>query len=651
MKKINFFNSFSTRISLLFQLVTGTIFTIAFVIFYHSARDLVKTEAEKHAATSLEKTVLQIDEVLYSVEIAVKNNAWLISQHIHEPDSMYTIIAHLLENNPIISGSAIAFRPDFYKEKGYYYSPYSYRSKTGSIVRKQLGNDDYDYPCMDWYLIPRLLKKSYWSEPYFDDGGGNMMMTTYSLPLYDSSGDFFAVFTADISLKWLTQKVNDLHIYPNSYNIVIGRSSTYLVHPYPERILNETFFTATQDMADSTAIEKIGKDMIAGKKGFSQIYNDDSLSTSYIFYEPIKRAEWSMGVICTYKDIFADIDKIREVVLFIAIIGLFLQLVFNLYIIRRQTRPLSTLADATLQIAKGDITAQLPAAHLRHNEIGILYQSFASMQQSLAQYINELQVTTKNKERIESELRIASAIQMDMIPKIFPPFPERNDIDIYATLVPAKEVGGDLYDFFVDNDILYFTIADVSGKGVPASLLMAVTRSLFRNIASHLSSPGAVVASLNNSIASSNESGMFVTLFLGILDLTTGELRYCNAGHNAPVLQSGSGEDKPLDVVSNLPLGVLEGFEYQEQSVQLTSPSTLFLYTDGVTEAENKNKELFSEERLISILTRQASQQDSSPQEIIRTVMDEVHRYADGTAQNDDITMLCIRYLLPVKKH
>lgn len=644
MKKIKFFSSFSTRISLLFQLVTGTIFTIAFVIFYHSARHLVKTEAEKHAVTSLEKTALQIDEVLQSVEVAVRNNAWLITRHINEPDSMYTIISHLLESNPIISGSAIAFRPEFYKEKGYYYSPYSYRSKADTLVSKQLGTADYDYHCMDWYLIPRLLNKPYWSEPYFDDGGGNMMMTTYSLPLYDTKGEFFAIFTADISLEWLTQKVNDLHIYPNSYNILIGRSSTYLVHPYPERILNETFFTATQDMEDST-IEKIGRDMIAGRKGFSQIYNDDSLSTSYIFYEPIKRAEWSMGVICTYKDIFADIDKIRAVVLVIAIIGLILQLIFSLYIIRRQTRPLSNLADATHRIAKGDITAQLPAVRVRRDEIGTLYQSFASMQHSLAQYINELQVTTKNKERIESELRIASAIQMDMIPKIFPPFPERNDIDIYATLHPAKEVGGDLYDFFVDNDVLYFTIADVSGKGVPASLLMAVTRSLFRNIASHISSPGAIVSSLNNSIASSNESGMFVTLFLGMLHLTTGELRYCNAGHNAPILQTGNGENKLLDVVSNLPLGLFEGFEYQEQQLQLTGPSTFFLYTDGVTEAENQRKELFSEERLLATLAGQTTRPGSTPREIIAAVMDEVHRHADGTAQSDDITMLCIRYL------
>lgn len=631
-------HSFSTRISLYILLAAGTIFLVAFIIFYHSARNLVQKEAEEHGETSLSNTILQIDDVLHSVEVAVRNTAWLIPEHLDEPETMYAIVQRLLEQNPIISGSAIAFEPDFFPREGKFYAPYAYRQEE-QIVCKQLGTENYDYHYMDWYQIPKLLNCPYWSEPYLDTGGGEMMMTTYSLPLYDSAGNLYAVFTADISLEWLTQKVNSLHVYPHSYNLMIGRSGTYLVHPYPERILNETIFTATLDMEDQTVAE-VGRKMIAGKQGFETIFNDDSLSTSYVFYAPVLRTGWSMAVVCTYKDVFADVDQIRTVVLSVALAGMCLLLFFCIYIIRQLTSPLTKLADATREIAKGDFTSPLPPIRQKNDELGKLYDAFAYMQRSLVDYIRELKTTTANKERIESELRIAREIQMGMIPKIFPPFPDREDIDLYATLKPAKEVGGDLYDFFIEGDVLYFTIGDVSGKGVPASLLMAVTRSLFRNMAPHVQEASRIAESLNNSISAGNESSMFVTLFVGILDLKTGRLRYCNAGHNAPVFLS-SGKAEWLPVLPNLPLGLLEGFGYREQEIVLPGDATLFLYTDGVTESENTAKELFSEDRLIEFLEKQIHE---APTGLVNGMMSEIDKHAAGAEQSDDITMLCLRY-------
>ncbi len=631
-------HSFSTRISLYILLAAGTIFLVAFIIFYHSARNLVQKEAEEHGETSLSNTILQIDDVLHSVEVAVRNTAWLIPEHLDEPETMYAIVQRLLEQNPIISGSAIAFEPDFFPREGKFYAPYAYRQEE-QIVCKQLGTENYDYHYMDWYQIPKLLNCPYWSEPYLDTGGGEMMMTTYSLPLYDSAGNLYAVFTADISLEWLTQKVNSLHVYPHSYNLMIGRSGTYLVHPYPERILNETIFTATLDMEDQTVAE-VGRKMIAGKQGFETIFNDDSLSTSYVFYAPVLRTGWSMAVVCTYKDVFADVDQIRTVVLYVALAGMCLLLFFCIYIIRQLTSPLTKLADATREIAKGDFTSPLPPIRQKNDELGKLYDAFAYMQRSLVDYIRELKTTTANKERIESELRIAREIQMGMIPKIFPPFPDREDIDLYATLKPAKEVGGDLYDFFIEGDVLYFTIGDVSGKGVPASLLMAVTRSLFRNMAPHVQEASRIAESLNNSISAGNESSMFVTLFVGILDLKTGRLRYCNAGHNAPVFLS-SGKAEWLPVLPNLPLGLLEGFGYREQEIVLPGDATLFLYTDGVTESENTAKELFSEDRLIEFLEKHIHE---APTGLVNGMMSEIDKHAAGAEQSDDITMLCLRY-------
>ena len=259
--------------------------------------------------------------------------------------------------------------------------------------------------------------------------------------------------------------------------------------------------------------------------------------------------------------------------------------------------------------------------------------------------MKELGDITAVKERMEKELEIARGIQMSMIPKIFPPYPERGDIDIYASIEPAKEVGGDLFDFFITDEKLHFCIGDVSGKGVPASLVMAVTRSLFRTVAAHEKSPGRIVTAMNNSMADMNESNMFVTFFCGVLDMKTGHLRYCNAGHNAPVLLSQlSTLNSKLPVVPNVPLGIVPGAAFSEQETDLHYDDTLFLYTDGITEAENAAHELFGEERMMAALSGHGGSKEH-----LEVLHKAVETFVDGAPQSDDITMLSIHFLNEAK--
>ncbi len=250
----------------------------------------------------------------------------------------------------------------------------------------------------------------------------------------------------------------------------------------------------------------------------------------------------------------------------------------------------------------------------------------------------KMQIITENKNRIENELHIGRGIQMSMIPKTFPPFPERHDIDMSASIVPAKEVGGDLYDFYIRDEKLYFCIGDVSGKGVPASLVMAVTRSLFRTVSVHENSPQRIVTTMNNSMADMNESNMFVTFFIGILDLKNGHLRYCNAGHNAPFVLTDT--ISKLPVVPNLPLGVMPDMTFQEQETDLNYDDALFLYTDGLTEAENANHELFGEERAEAALHGRMSAQGK-----LESIEKAVADFVGDAPQSDDLTMLFIHYL------
>ena len=252
--------------------------------------------------------------------------------------------------------------------------------------------------------------------------------------------------------------------------------------------------------------------------------------------------------------------------------------------------------------------------------------------------MKQLGEVTAAKERIENELMIARNIQMAMIPKIFPPFPERNDLDMYAGLVPAKEVGGDLYDFYIRDDKLFFCIGDVSGKGIPASLVMAVTRALFRTLSAHESNPAKIVSAMNDSMSEGNEYNIFVTFFIGVLDLWSGRLHYCNAGHNVPyTLTDKIGR---LPVESNVPLGIIGGFNYKGQVIDLKKDDAIFLYTDGITEAENAGQQLFGEERMVSVLSTRRSAEDQ-----VKSVIAAVNDFAQGAPQSDDQTLLFIHYL------
>jgi sigma-B regulation protein RsbU (phosphoserine phosphatase) len=265
------------------------------------------------------------------------------------------------------------------------------------------------------------------------------------------------------------------------------------------------------------------------------------------------------------------------------------------------------------------------------------------MENSLARYVEELKTTTASNVAMEQELKIASDIQQQMLPKVYPPFPERTDIDIFGEVVTAKKVGGDLFDFFIRDDKLYFSIGDVAGKGVPAALVMAVTRSMFRSASLSNTSPKLIVESINRSVCQSNDSFMFVTLFMGVLDLKTGHLLYTNAGHEPPVLVGGA-HTRFINVNNNIPLGLRSDWEYTEQKSLIDKGTTLFLYTDGYTEAETTEHEQFGRQRMCSEALRLSAEHLDS-REFVRQIRQAERTFVHGIPQSDDISLLAIKYL------
>ena len=268
-----------------------------------------------------------------------------------------------------------------------------------------------------------------------------------------------------------------------------------------------------------------------------------------------------------------------------------------------------------------------------------LYRRQLQMRQ-LKQAYDRLEEVTIQKERIESELRIAHDIQMKMVPNVFP---TRPDIDIYASMIPAKEMCGDLYDFFVRNDQLYFCIGDVAGKGVPAALFMTVTKNLFRAYASNESTPDHIVSQMNHNLTEDNKSHMFVTLFVGILDLTSGLLRYCNAGHEDPIIVNR--ETRLLPINRIFPVGAVAGTPYQTQAIVMEPQTTIFLYTDGVTEAMTADKKMFGREQILDEINRTIQTGQVAPKALIERMTAAVQAFVGDTEQSDDLTMLAINYL------
>ncbi|MBO6034176.1 MAG: SpoIIE family protein phosphatase [Prevotella sp.] len=629
--------SLSTRLSLWVMLFAALVLISALGFMFAESRKAIRQEAIDHASQILENTALRVNGILNSVEVATNNTDWLVMRHLDAPDSMFVYSRRILQNNPDLNGCSIAFEPYYFKNRGRFFSAYSYNDN-GTIRTTQEGNEHYEYFYMDWYQLCKLLDHPKWTEPFMDYNPDDIyspeMIASYCKPLKDKDGQYVGTISVDLSLRWLSQTISAVKPYPNSYSIMIGEGGTFFVHPDTTKLFYQTIYTETLERPD-TALMALGRAMQKGDEGMRQLQVNGE--DCYVFYKPLGTTGWSVAIVCPESDIFAAFNRLQWVVLGIVLVGLLLMVLLISRIINRELVPLRQLVDQAETIASGHFDKELPPS-TRSDEIGKLSQTFSNMQFFLVNYIDILKQTTASKAAIESELKVASDIQMGMVPRIFPPFPNRKDIDLYASMTPAKEVGGDLYDFFVQDERLYFCLGDVSGKGIPASLFMAVTRNLFRIIAQQGHVPAEIATQINTFLAKDNDRGMFVTMFIGMADLKTGRLDFCNCGHNPPVLD---GQFIKFEY-DNQPLGLWEDDPFYGESIDNIRGRQLLIYTDGLNEAENTEKQLLGNKRLLELMADASS---LGSEAVIDMLKEAVEAHRDGATPNDDLTLLCLKLL------
>lgn len=629
--------SFSARLSL-YVLLATSVLCIGGLVYaeFFFVKTLKKTVA-KDAGEVLNLQIKDIEKVLGEVENATENMIWVVKENVDNPDYMFHICEKTLECNTYINGVAIGFEPFHYPSKGKWFAPYAVITSEGKQVLYQCGTEAYDYFNEEWYHLTKSKKTKLWTDPYYSSAGLEYSLgkyhTTFSIPLSDENGNCFAVMQSDVSLQDITDKLSSLKGYEKSYSILLGRSGSFISHPDSSVINLATIFEYANEVGNDD-ITELGLNMISGKTGSMTIRNQSG--RNYIAYGSLSNG-WSMAIVCPYADIYDDIERTNALLFSLIVLELILLFLVIRKIVSRTTKPITEFVYSALTIGKGNFNARLPEIQT-HDELRRLHDSLEYMLMSFNDYINQLKASTASNERYESELNIANKIQNQMLPRAFH---KSDKFDVFAKLTPAKEVGGDLYDIMVRDNYLYLVIGDVSGKGVPAALYMAITRYAFNIISGLGFDVDDVTKKVNRVFCEGNSMLMFVTLFIARINLETYEMEICNAGHNPIVLKGPDGKAKYLHSKSNIAIGLVDEFDFEKNVIQLEKGTRLLMYTDGVTEAEDVDKNQYGEDRLLEFV-QNISENDSSEQ-VIENLFSSVKDFTGDNEQNDDITVLTVR--------
>ena len=577
------------RAVLIVIILAAVLLELISAIQYRYTRGLLEEELEKSALQDLMTSALRIQEIVAKAEVGVSSQVWHTQRHLDDPEYMNMLVASMAQDGgDNIVGAGIGFKPYYYPSKGKLYEVYG-RETEDSVEVEQIASEQHDYTQTDFYQIAMRGDTVKWTPPYLDAEGAKGVVTTYGMPVRDKRGEPVAVLLVDMATNWVGEVVNQHHRNPSSFSLVMSENGDFIAGP-DDSLASPSLVRKIVDMVNDSTVERELK--AKGRVTGFPFFDEECGESGHVYYAVKKREpRWQIVLVCYDSEVFGKLDDMRKYIIIMMLAGIIV--------------------------------------------LAVIIQLFVKSHR-------RLQATQMEQKRIEGELHIAREIQTQMLPQ--KNSVTRDDIDVFGSLVPAREVGGDLFDFFLRDEKLFFCIGDVSGKGVPSAMVMAVTHSLFRSASAHENNPARMMQVINETSCHGNEANMFVTLFIGVLDLPTGRLHFCNAGHDKPIIvNSQQSTVSTLDAKPNLPVGVFTDVKYVEHEHLLTTGSTLFLYTDGLTEARNGQRQFFGLERVKDVL--RCSVSESKPQVLLQTMTDAVNQFVEDAEQSDDLTMLVIHYM------
>ncbi len=453
----------------------------------------------------------------------------------------------------------------------------------------------------------------------------------------DLQGKRKGLIASTVLLETLSNIVGSIRIGAKGFGYVIDHDGLLIAHPDDKLRMTLNFLQS--DSLGYLGLQEIGRKMIEKESGIGTYRRPDGTSLATVFNPIPHSPDWTLGISLFEEELIGTARELIRKTLSLMIIVVCIVLVVVVIISNRIASPIKALKEGVNTVSSGNLDHTLSIR--AKDEIGDLAKAYNRMTQQLKTHIITLQKTTAEKERIEGELRIANKIQTSMLPHLFPPFPHIHRIDLYATMEPAREVGGDFYDFFLVNDrFLYFSIGDVSGKGIPAALFMVITRTILKNQTMQGDSLSDIFYHTNQILCTENEENMFVSVFMGKVDIQTGVLEFINAGHNPPLISRKKKPYEFLTVDRNLVLGCVPNYRFSGHETILEPNDVLLLFTDGVTEATNMANDLFSNERLVQTVN---NTRNFDTQTILKTIRHAIDGFVLESPASDDVTMLAIR--------
>lgn len=554
------------------------------------------------------------------------------------------VVLNHFANSDLAIGGGIWYEPFAFNKQDRlfsFYACYDVKNKTKLFIERELANEKYNYPNQNWYrTIKKELaasqQKTAWTSPYLDDAGTQSVMTTVGAGIFDDEKNFIGMATVDWLLENVIAELSKIQPTVGSFVVLASPEDDYILTDTDAHALDKMVGKSLKELPwyqqiniPQFAVLSIAKFYLDGKNYLSFT---KKLDNDLCFTIAVPQAE-----------IFQTVEARNNLFMLIFIIGALVMLLSAFFAVTRLiNRPLKRLMAQVKVIGAGNLHS--PIAVETHDEIGMLGLAFNEMTVKLREYIVRHASIRAEKERLGAELNIATQIQRNMLPSTFPAFPERHEFEIFASMRPAREVGGDFYDFFLlDKNHLAIVVADVAGKGMPAALFMVVAKTLIKNNAQNIAEPAKIFAAVNNLLCENNEATMFVTAFMGVLEINTGIFTYANAGHNPPLIKRANAVNNEFIRLPVIPGSVLGGFEnivYQTQTTTLKRGDLLYVYTDGITEAVNRINVLFGESRLCAQLNLHAN---LPLKELNRQINNAIDEFANGAEQADDITMLMVQ--------